>query len=151
MSEQIERKTFSRWIGALFVFLFCLAIGPPIGGFFYSVIIYVVLSITSWDLSVFKILNVIFSYVTFFTIVFSYMWGGFQAGIVGFVYAIYGFYFENLPFWLAPVVGITVFGISQLMWHRTYGWDFPLLGFAHVFSAIVCWSICRAFLGGVSR
>jgi hypothetical protein len=136
------------WGKVLATVLTSLAVGPPVGAvvFTFSIMIYM------WfggkpqaDGNGFAETLLGSFFVLLFAVPFSYVLGGLQAFGTGVVFSVYGWWRGSVPWWLAVVAGVVMFGGMLLVGGIEDLDTYPLFLATHLAASLMCWLIVRNF------
>ena len=149
MSKTGAQAECKPWGEAVATFFTCLALGPPIGGLAFSLII----SLTSGlggaaeDGHVGSLAEQLMTalFVGLFAVPFSYLVGGLQAAATGVSLAAFGWFRGRPPLWFACLTIAVIFAgafFSGLADNREI---FAAMLAVHVVSTLLCWLIIRTY------
>ena len=149
MTQPDRQRPWGSAIGTTFTFL---VLGPPLGAIVLVIILMAVpgLALTSVfeGKSPADLLAVSIG-VMLFTLPFSYILGGLQAGFCGLVLAAYGWFKHRPPLWIALVASLFAFGVSYFV--DIFGTFADsqhiaiVMFITHMVPTFLCWLIVRSY------
>jgi hypothetical protein len=150
MSEHVERRR--PWGAAIATVMTFLALGPPLGGLLFSILLIVSPPFFETTVPADKGIVDLLSggvLVMLFALPFSYILGGLQAGFCGLVLSVYGWFKGKPAFWAALAASLLsflmsyAFNFTGTLFDSSYMLLMMLV--VHVIPTLLCWLIVRTF------
>ncbi len=149
-----ESVSVKSWGAAVGTVLTCLVLGPPLGAIVFVLLLTAVPGFALTSAFEGKSASDMLAGsigVMLFTLPFSYILGGLQAGFCGLVLAIYGWLKGRPPLWIALVASLFSFSVSYFVdifgtfadsQHIT-----TVMFITHMVPTILCWLIVQSYWG----